>query len=201
MKERGALILKLNSVIYILGGKGEILVQVERTDTNFLEAAASGASSGISLVANVAANLIAFLALLALVDAVLHELGSLIDLPQLSFDWILSYLFMPIAWLLGVPWEDCSNVGLLLGKKLVINEFVAYAKLIEIREHLSDRAFLISTYALCGFSNFSSIGIQIGGISAMAPTRRSDLARLALRSLYAGTTACFLTSCIAGMLM
>jgi CNT family concentrative nucleoside transporter len=118
-----------------------------------------------------------------------------------SFDQLLGWIFMPIAWAMGVPWAEASTVGNLLGTRMVLNEFVAFVRLGEIKDVLSERSFVISTYALCGFANFSSIAIQIGGIGALAPTRRHDLARLGLRAMLAGTFANFLSATIAGILL
>jgi CNT family concentrative nucleoside transporter len=138
--------------------------------------------------------LISFLALVALLNAVLGVVG-------LSMQQILGYGFAPIAWSLGVPWVDAPTVGNLLGTRMVLNEFVAYSQLGPLQATLTPKSFTIATFALCGFANFSSIGIQIGGIGALAPERRHDLARLGLRAMLAGTFANFLTATIAGMLL
>lgn len=124
-------------------------------------------------------------------------------LPDFSLELILATLLAPVAWLMGVPWADCGAVGTLLGKKTVLNEFIAYIDLQSLMKEkaISERAVVIATYALCGFANIGSIGIQIGGISAIAPSRRADLARLGLRTMVAGTLACFMTACIAGILL
>jgi CNT family concentrative nucleoside transporter len=166
-------------------------------------------------VLNVAAMLIGFIAILACLNAILGWTGGYFGLPQLSLEWLFSYLFAPLAWLMGVPWQDCGQVGVLLGKKIALNEFIAYADLKVLLENnralaegavpagptLSDRSVVIATYALCGFANFSSIGIQIGGIGAMAPDRKHDLARLGLRAMIGGSIATFMMACIAGMLL
>jgi CNT family concentrative nucleoside transporter len=151
---------------------------------------------------------IAFLALVALVNAVLGWLGGLIGLPQLTLEGIFAFFFAPVAWLMGVPWADCVQVGVLLGKKTILNEFIAYVDLKELianskvgKTEFSERAIIISTYALCGFSNIGAIGIQIGGIGGMAPERQADLAQLGVRALVGGSLACFMTACIAGMLL
>jgi len=187
---------------------GTVNVKVERTAANGIDAAATGAIEGLKLVGNIAAMLIAFLALVALVNAVLGWFGSLIGVPQLSLELIFSFLLAPVAWLMGVPWADCGQVGVLLGKKTILNEFIAYVDLKELIEKsqagtggISQRAIIIATYALCGFSNISSIGIQIGGIGGIAPERQADLARLGVRALIGGSLACFMTACIAGMLL
>uniref|UniRef100_A0A4W5M3J9 Sodium/nucleoside cotransporter n=1 Tax=Hucho hucho TaxID=62062 RepID=A0A4W5M3J9_9TELE len=181
--------------------------------SNLLEAASHGASSSIVLVANIAVNLIAFLALLAFLNAALSWLGSMFNYPQLSFSIICSYAFMPFSFLMGVAWEDSFMVGELIGYKTFFNEFVAYerlAKLIkrredrgpeyvdDVKQYLSVHSETIATYALCGFANISSLGVMIGGLSAMAPERRGDISRCAIRALISGTVACFMTACIAG---
>ncbi|MEG4968781.1 NupC/NupG family nucleoside CNT transporter [Microcoleus sp. B6-A1] len=182
---------------------GEVEVKVEKVYANAVDAAASGASDGLKLAANVAAMLIAFLGLLAFFNALLGWFGGLISLPQLSLELIFAYLMAPVAWLMGVPWADCAEVGIVLGKKTILNEFIAYLDLMELvkQQAISERSQIISTYALCGFSNIGSIGIQIGGIGAMAPQRQGDLARLGVRAMIAGSLACFMTACIAGMLI
>lgn len=182
---------------------GKIELKVERVYANAVDAAASGASDGLKLAANVAAMLIAFLGLLAFFNALLGWFGGLISLPGLSLEWIFSYLMAPVAWLMGVPWADCSKVGMILGKKTILNEFIAYLDLMELvkQKAISERSQIISIYALCGFSNIGSIGIQIGGIGAIAPQRQGDLARLGVRAMIAGSVACFMTACIAGMLL
>ncbi|MEG5015125.1 MULTISPECIES: NupC/NupG family nucleoside CNT transporter [unclassified Microcoleus] len=182
---------------------GEVEVKVEQVYANAVDAAASGASDGLKLAANVAAMLIAFLGLLAFFNALLGWFGGLISLPQLSLELIFAYLMAPVAWLMGVPWADCAEVGIVLGKKTILNEFIAYLDLMQLvkQQGISERSQIISTYALCGFSNIGSIGIQIGGIGAMAPQRQGDLARLGVRAMIAGSVACFMTACIAGMLI
>jgi CNT family concentrative nucleoside transporter len=161
---------------------------------NVIEAAGRGAIDGLHLALNIAAILIAFIALIALVN-------GLLGLVHLSLEQIFGWVFAPIAWLLGVSWKDAPAIGSLLGTRLVINEFVAFQKLGPMKGALDPRSFIIATYALCGFANFSSIGIQIGGIGSLAPNRRSDLARLGLKAVLAGTLANFMTACIAGMLL
>ncbi|MBE9186406.1 NupC/NupG family nucleoside CNT transporter [Microcoleus sp. LEGE 07076] len=182
---------------------GEVEIKVEQVYANAVDAAASGASDGLQLAANVGAMLIAFLGLLAFFNALLGWFGGLISLPQLSLEWILSFLMAPVAWLMGVPWADCGKIGVILGKKTILNEFIAYLDLMELvkQQAISERSVIIATYALCGFSNIGSIGIQIGGIGAMAPSRKGDLARLGVRAMIAGSVACFMTACIAGMLV
>ncbi|XP_030844431.1 solute carrier family 28 member 3 [Strongylocentrotus purpuratus] len=184
------------------------LVIEKGTERNFIEAAASGASTAIPLVLNIAANLVAFISLLALVNALLSYFGGLVGYPELTFELICSYVFMPVAFIMGVEWADCRLVAELIGIKTFVNEFVAYDKLatfIDNRETgagptLSERSEVIATYALCGFANISSIGVQLGGLAPLAPSRKPDLAAVVIRALIAGTTACFMTACIAGIL-
>ena len=173
---------------------GTVQLKVERTDVNVIDAIGRGTGEGLHLALNVGAMLISFLALIALVNAILGLAG-------LSMQQIFGWVFSPIAWSLGVPWRDASTIGNLLGTRMVLNEFVAYAQLGMLKASLDPKSFTIATYALCGFANFSSIGIQIGGIGALVPERRHDLARLGLRAMLAGTFANFLTATIAGMLL
>jgi CNT family concentrative nucleoside transporter len=179
---------------------GTVKLSDERVDANVIGAAARGTSEGLHLALNVAAMLVSFLSLVALVNLLLGKLGGLAGVP-LSLQSILGYAFMPMALVMGVPWKDAFVIGDLLGTRMVLNELIAYAKLGTLKETLDPRTFTIATYALCGFANFSSIGIQIGGIGALAPERKQDLARLGLRALLAGTFANFLTACIAGVLL
>ncbi len=179
--------------------KGDVSLNLPNAHANMIDAAASGASEGLKLALNVGAMLLAFIALIAMVNGAFGKVGGLFGYPGLTLELITGYLFAPIAWLLGVPWADCLIVGTLLGKKLILNEFVAYLDLQAAMPQLSERATIISTYALCGFANFSSIAIQIGGIGTLAPDRRKDLALLGIRSLVGGTLACFMTACIAGI--
>ena len=180
---------------------GTVKLNIPRTDANIIGAAARGTAEGLNLAINVGAMLISFLALVALINALLGAFGAAIGMPTLSLQTILGYAFMPLALIMGVPWKDAFVVGDLLGTRMVLNELIAYSKLGPLRATLDPRSFTIATYALCGFANFSSIGIQIGGIGALAPERRNDLARLGLRALLAGTLANFMTACIAGMLL
>jgi CNT family concentrative nucleoside transporter len=145
--------------------------------------------------------LISFVALIALVNAVLGHIGGWAHRPDLSLQQIFGWVFAPVAWCLGVPWRDASVVGNLLGTRMVLNEFIAFAQLGPLKASLDPRSFTVATFALCGFANFSSIGIQIGGIGALVPERRHDLARLGLRAMFAGTLANFTSACIAAMLL
>jgi CNT family concentrative nucleoside transporter len=177
--------------------RGDVKTVVERQHVNVVDAAAAGASDGLMLALNIAAMLIAFLAFIALFDYLLGMIR-----PGLSLPLIFSWLFAPLALMMGVPIQDAGAVGDLLGTKLVANEFVAYVKLTsEYRGVISDRAYTLSTYALTGFANFASIGIQLGGIGAMAPSRRGDLARLGMKALLAGFLATMINASIAAMLI
>jgi concentrative nucleoside transporter, CNT family len=176
--------------------RGEISLRVERQHVNVIDAAAAGASDGLSLALNVAAMLIAFLAFIALVDAMLGWAW-----PGVTLASIFARLFAPVAFLMGVPSQDIGPVGDLLGTKLVANEFVAFVKLTTEYKGIDPRSYTLATYALTGFANFASIGIQLGGIGAMAPSRRGDLARLGSRALLAGFLATLVNACIASMLL
>jgi len=185
--------------------RGKVTLHVEKTATNVIEAAANGAADGVRLALNVGGMLLAFIALIAMIDYPLGWIGQISGIEAaagtpLSLSMILGYLLSPLAWVIGVPWQDAITVGGLIGEKAVTNEFVAYAHLKEIQHTLSPKALLISTYALCGFANFSSIAIQIGGIGGLAPERRSDIARLGLRAVLGGTLATMMTATIAGVL-
>jgi CNT family concentrative nucleoside transporter len=179
---------------------GTVKLAVEKTDVNVIDAIGRGTGEGLHLALNVGAMLISFLALVALLNAGLGLIGQAFGV-DLSLQLILGWVFAPIAWALGVPWRDAATIGNLLGTRMVLNEFVAYSQLGPLKAMLDPKSFTIATFALCGFANFSSIGIQIGGIGALAPERRHDLARLGLRAMLAGTFANFLTATIAGMLL
>jgi CNT family concentrative nucleoside transporter len=184
---------------------GDVEVVVPKQDVNVIDAAGRGAIEGLHLSLNVAGMLIAFIALVAMVNGMFFAVHGYWSWFPDSLDRLLGWIFMPIAWAMGVAWKDAQMVGNLLGTRMVLNEFVAFARLGEIIKAnpnaLDPRSFVITTYALCGFANFSSIAIQIGGIGSLAPSRRSDLARLGLRAMLAGTLANFLTATIAGMLL
>ncbi len=185
--------------------QGRIEAQIQSNYVNAIDAIATGTIEGLKLALNVGAMLIAFLGLLALVNSLLATVGNLVGIPSLSLEAIFAYVMFPVAWLMGIPIADCQNVAVLLGKKLIFNEFIAYLDLKELITQqapvISERGTIIATYALCGFSNLGSIGIQIGGISAIAPTRQADLAQLSIRALMAGSIACFMTACVAGILI
>jgi CNT family concentrative nucleoside transporter len=180
---------------------GRVDVKLEKTAVNIIDAASQGAGDGLHLCLNIAAMLIAFLALIALVNGIFGWAHSMIGWIPASMQDLFGIVFSPVAWLMGVSWNDCSSIGRLLGERLVTNEFIAFIDLGTIREHLTNKSFTIATFALCGFANFSSIAIQVGGIGALAPSRKSDLARLGMRAVAAGTMANFMSACIAGMLV
>jgi CNT family concentrative nucleoside transporter len=173
---------------------GHVKLEVTRTDANIVGAAARGTSDGLWLALNVGAMLISFLALIALLNAILGLAG-------LKLETLLGYVFGPVALLMGVPAQDALAVGSLLGTRMVTNEFIAYSNLGPLKASLDPRSFAIATFALCGFANLGSIGIQIGGIGALVPSRKDDLSRLGVRALIAGTLANFMTACFAGMLL
>jgi concentrative nucleoside transporter, CNT family len=182
---------------------GKVEVKVEKTAVNVIDAAAQGAGDGLHLALNIGGMLIAFLALIAMGNGImgwLHTLPGMGWVPQ-SLEQLFGLIFAPVAFVMGVPWKDAHAIGDLLGTRLVLNEFVAFLKLGPMKDSLDPRSFVIATYALCGFANFSSIAIQIGGIGALAPNRKSDLARLGLRAVAAGSMANFMSACIAGMLL
>ena len=174
--------------------RGTVKLDVENKDVNIIDAAGRGTSEGLHLALNVGAMLISFVALIALVNAILGVAG-------LTLQQVFGWVFAPVAWSLGVPWKDAAAVGNLLGTRMVLNEFIAFAQLGPMKETLDPRSFTIATFALCGFANFASIGMQIGGIGALAPERRGDLARLGLRAMLAGTLANFVTAIIVGFLL
>ena len=191
--------------------RGTVKMEVEKTTANVIDAAASGAGDGLRLALNIGAMLLAFIALIALVDAPLKWFGEVTGIASwlgqpTSLATLLGYLLAPIAWVIGTPWEDATVVGSLIGQKVVINEFIAYTQLASILNGqvpnvaLSPQGALIATYALCGFANFSSIAIQIGGIGGLAPERRQDLARFGMRAVLGGSVATFMTATIAGVL-
>ena len=182
---------------------GEVRMEVELPWVNVIDAAAQGAADGLKLALNVGAMLLAFLSLIAVVNAGLAPIGRFVGVEDLSLQLLLGLIFAPLAWVMGVPWAEATTVGSLLGIKTAANEFIAYDQLSKLLsgEGLSERSTVIATYALCGFSNFSSIAIQIGGIGSIAPERKSELAQLGLRGMIAGSLACFQTATIAGLLI
>lgn len=178
---------------------------VKGEETNWLHAAMVGVTNAIPLVANIAANLIAFYAFISLCSSMFNWTCTLAGAEDglCSLENLFGWIFMPLAWVMGVDWSECDKVGELIGIKTIVNEFVAYARLADMKSknELSIRAEIIATYALCGFSNISAIGINLGGFGAMAPGRKADLAKVVVRAMIAGSCACFLTACIAGTLL
>ena len=180
---------------------GGAAIEVRRESVNVIDAAAKGASDGLVLALNVGALLIAFVALIYLLDGLLGALGGLVGLPGLSFGGLLGLALAPVAFLLGVPWADAPAIGEMLGVKTVLNEFIAYQMLADARGALSPRSVVIASYALCGFANFGSLAILLGGLGGIAPSRRPDIARDGLRAILAGTLATFGTGAIAGLIL
>lgn len=175
---------------------GDLKIEVERTSSNTMEALGNGASDGLKLAANVAAMLVAFISIVAMVNYLLGFAGT-------SIDQILGLIFQPLAWTMGVPWEESALMGTLMGKKIAFTELIAYGDLKEIMAsgQISERTAIIASYALCGFANFGSIGIQLGGIGAMAPERKKDLAALVSKAMIGGALASWLTATVAGILI
>ena len=169
--------------------------------SNVLEATAKGTTDGLHLALNVGAMLISFLALIALINGMMGGIHNHVHWFPASLETIFGWVFAPVAFVIGVPWHDCVSVGNLLGTRMVLNELVAFTMLGQQTATLDPRSFTIATFALCGFANFSSIGIQIGGLSALAPSRRSDLARLGFKAMIAGTMANLMSACIVGILL
>ena len=180
--------------------KGTVKIKIPKEDVNVLDAACRGASDGVKLAINIAAGLIAFIAFVALLNWLLSFLPEF-NGSQFTLERIFGWLCSPLAWLMGIEWKDASTVGALLGKRTVLNEFIAYIDLSKCKDIISPRSFTIATYALCGFANFGSIAILIGGLGAIVPEKRTDFARLGLKSMIAGMLACFMTAAIAGMLI
>ena len=175
---------------------GDLNIIIEKPDSNTMEALGRGATEGLKLAANVAAMLVAFVALIAMVN-------YLLTFADTSLQGILGFVFRPLAWAMGIPWEEAQMVGVLMGEKITLTELIAYSDLRDLRlEHaISDRTAIIASYALCGFANFASIGIQLGGIGGIAPERRKDLASLALKAMLGGALASWMTASIAGILI
>jgi len=178
---------------------GRVEMPPMEKESNVLGAIARGTVDGLHLALNVAAMLITFLALLALVNAIMGWTHLHISWFPYSLQQVFGWVFAPVAWLIGIPWHDAPTVGNLLGTRMVLNEFVAFAQLGTMKDSLDPRTFTIATFALCGFANFSSIGIQIGGIGALAPERRSQLAKFGIRAMLAGTMANLLSASIVGI--
>lgn len=193
--------------------KGEVSLEIKKTSANLVDSISHGASDGLKVGLNVIAMLIGFIAIIALVDYVLAGIGSMlgsiglslsfigIDIHHLSLNQILGALFSVFAWAMGVPYKDIHTAGSLMGTKMVINEFVAYLDLVKVKGLIEPKTLVITSFALCGFANFSSIAIQVGGIGELAPDRRSDLAKLGVKALICGTLASYLSATIAGILI
>jgi concentrative nucleoside transporter, CNT family len=187
---------------------GEVKIEVEQKDANGIDAAASGAAEGLRLALNVGAMLLAFIAILAMFNSMLGWVGDITGLTaiapdfDLSIQTLLGYIFMPLAFIIGIPWEDALQVGSLIGTKVVLTEFIAYIDLSQLvlEQTLTEKTIFMATFALCGFANFASIAIQIGGIGGLAPTRKSELAQFGIKAVVAGTLANMMTATIAGVL-
>jgi len=184
---------------------GRVQMPEMEKEANFLGAISRGTSDGLQLAINVGAMLISFIALLALADYLVGGAHNWLFAHHIrwfpeSLEQLFGWIFSPIAWLIGIPWKDASTVGYLLGTRMSINEVVAFAKLGQLKGTLDPRSFTIATFALCGFANFSSIGIQIGGIGALAPEQRGQLAKFGIRAMLAGTMANLMSACIVGIL-
>lgn len=182
----------------------ETLTEVEsetETFANVFDAAASGAASGMKLAVNVGAMLLAFIALIAMLNGILGGLGAWFGVEELTIELILGYVFQPIAWLIGVPWNEAQLAGSFIGQKIVVNEFIAYSDFIVYKDSLSESTQAIVTFALCGFANLSSIAILMGGIGAMAPNRRPEIARLGLKAVAAATLANLMSAALAGIFL
>jgi len=195
--------------------KGQVRVEVPRQGRNVIDAACHGAGVGLKLAVNVGAMVLAFVCLIALVNWGLERGQFYVmylargpeaaaELPKasvLTFQKIVGWIFCPFAWVMGIPTKDVLKVSSILGERTVLNEFIAYMDLVKLREQIDPRSFTIATYALCGFANFGSVAIQIGGVGSIVPSRREDIAQLSMRSMVGGTLACFMTACIVGMLI
>ena len=206
MAAPGALVI--SKIVYpeteVSETKGVVKLEIKKQDANLVDAISHGASDGLKVGFNVIAMLIGFIALIALVNYLLAGLGGLVGLPQLSLKFVLGYLFAGFAWAMGVPTQDITTAGGLMGTKMVLNEFVAYLDMTALQktaQAMTPKGLLITSFALCGFANFSSIAIQVGGIGELAPTRRADLAKLGFKALICGTLASYLSATLAGLLM
>ncbi|MFN8356970.1 MAG: nucleoside transporter C-terminal domain-containing protein [Spirosomataceae bacterium] len=181
---------------------GVVKLEIKKSYANLLDAIAAGASEGLKVGFNVIAMLIGFIALIALLDSLLWRIGFYIfGFDQLSLNFLLGKLFAIFAWCMGVPSKDIEAAGALMGTKMVVNEFVAYLDMVKIKPTLDPKTIAITSFALCGFANFSSIAIQVGGIGELAPSRRSDLAKLGFKALICGTLASYMSATIAGLLL
>jgi len=208
--------LLISKIIYPETGdpdtKGSVKIKIEKNATNVIEAAATGAADGLMLALNVGGMLIAFIALIALLNYILVAIGGILNVNSflqqtygkpLNMEFILGFILQWLAVGVGVPWHEAMNFGSLIGTKIVLNEFVAYVNLsdmIKLKQMADPKAIFMATYALCGFANFSSIAIQIGGIGPMAPERKSDLAKLGIKAVIGGSLATLMTATLAGIL-
>ena len=182
--------------------QGRVNVEIKKAHANLLDAIAAGASEGLKVGFNVIAMLIGFIALIALIDSLMFRLGFYVfGMDNLSLNLLLGKLFSLFAWAMGVPTKDIEAAGALMGTKMVVNEFVAYLDLVKIKQTLEPKTIAIVSFALCGFANFSSIAIQVGGIGELAPNRRSDLARIGFKALICGTLASYMSATLAGLLL
>lgn len=184
---------------------GKLEMKLELPDKNVIDAAANGATTGLQMALNVGGCLLAFMALLAMLNYIVGHTGTLVHIPGLSLEKIFGWVFTPLAWIMGVPMSEASQVGNWIGQKTVLNEFVAYMNMSNFLKDnpgvISQRSLIIATHALAGFSNFLSIAIQIGGLGALAPSRRHDIARLGMLAVLGGSLACFMSAAIAGFLL
>jgi len=178
-----------------------VKLDIPRTDPNVVGAAVRGTTDGLYLMLNVIAMLVAFIALVAMVNGIFGAVHGVVGWFPVDLQTVLGWIGSPVAWALGVPWKDCPVIGGLLGTRAVLNEFVAFSQLGPLKPALDPRSFTIASFALAGFANIGSVGIQIGGIGALAPERKTDLARLGFRAMLAGTLANFLSAAIAGILL
>jgi len=169
--------------------------------TNLVEAAADGAATGMKLAANIAAMLLAFIALISLANGILSWMGGFVGFEGITLELIFGWIFAPLMFLLGVPWEDAVATGNLMGQKLVLNEFVAFVSLLDVQEGLSPKGLAIITFALCGFANLNSLAILVGGLGGLVPERRSDISKLGLKAVLAGSLSNMMSACIAGVLL
>ncbi len=184
--------------------RGTVKIKIKTPTVNVIDAASRGAADGLSLALNVGAMLLAFIALIAMINYAIGALGGVVGIEGLTFQQLAGYVFWPLAWLMGIPANECLPAAQLLGEKIILNEFVAYLHLEQILSgggQLSYRSAVIITYALCGFANLGSIAVQLGGIGGLAPSRRADLARFGLKAMIAGTLACLMTATLAGTLI
>ncbi|MCO4798167.1 MAG: NupC/NupG family nucleoside CNT transporter, partial [Colwelliaceae bacterium] len=174
-------------------------IEEEDKPVNVIDAAASGAASGLKLAVNVGAMLLAFIALIALLNTLVSGVTGMLGFEGITIEWLLGYLFAPFAFLIGVPWDEMLQAGSFIGQKVVVNEFFAYVNFVEIKDTLSPVTQAIITFALCGFANLSSIAILLGGIGSMAPNRRPDIAKLGMKAMVAATLANLMSAAIAGV--